>query len=139
MKTFIILITLFYFCSCHSLKEQVKQENLYTTDIYAREVKGWQQQILKDTAHRYWSFFTDSTFYFHPDSGLWGNGGYMHFEDRLLSNKYHYIGASLRDSNLSTVEHIEIDKISYPKKSIEWQYLVVILLFVVGIGWLLKR
>ena len=45
-------------------------KTLYQGRIISRQL--FRQQ---DSTNRYWMFRTDTTFYFHPDSGLYAQGG----------------------------------------------------------------
>lgn len=70
----LVIIVVVISCSVFQGKKQLEEKS---TKIY----RQYEQQNLQfhqkqqDSLSSYWYFSTDSTFSFHPDSGLWARGG----------------------------------------------------------------
>lgn len=87
MKNSIIitLVTLFTFSSCRTLKEKTEQQQSMLQKKYT-ETQSRQAAMSQwwDSTGRYWSFITDSAFYYHPDSGLYAARGIMSMSESNL-------------------------------------------------------
>ncbi len=140
MKTIIILITLvpifeiLTLYSCGTSKGRFRQEKSYEQLANTSEISRQQQYLIKDANHRYWSIFTDSIFYFHPDSGLWADGGYMRFEDKIVADRYYQESANHKDSLFRIIAQSEIEEMKWWKSHSMWSvYMGAIIIFGIGI------
>ncbi|ERJ57441.1 hypothetical protein [Sphingobacterium paucimobilis] len=71
------------FASCRTSKES--RQNIAHDQQIERQVAAsmtWAQYAGRDSASRYWMFLSDSSFYFHPDEGLWGRSGKVAYIER---------------------------------------------------------
>lgn len=146
MKTIIIRITLvpifgiLTLYSCSTSKRRYRQERSYEQLANTSEISRQQQYLIKDANRRYWSIFTDSIFYFHPDSGLWARGGYMSFEDKISADKYYHESSNHRDSIFRTIAHSETEELKWRKGQSIWiVYLGVIIIFGIGITIFIRK
>ncbi|TJZ53749.1 hypothetical protein FAZ15_17135 [Sphingobacterium olei] len=82
MKCTYLLVFLWLVASCGMQKTTVQREQ---TNAALSESTWWtaedRQQQVTDSARRMWSFYADSVFYFHPDSGLSAYNGWVQYQD----------------------------------------------------------
>jgi len=89
-KRSVFLIVFLLFCSCKlyqsERKEALREEQ--TQSKYKQQLDIWYSGQ-RDSQSRHWLFLTDSSFRFHPDSGLIGQKGqFAMLESQLkISNK----------------------------------------------------
>ncbi|WP_448137056.1 hypothetical protein [Sphingobacterium siyangense] len=103
------MISIFVVISCSVLQGK-KQLEEKSTKIYSQyEQQNLQfHQKQQDRLSSYWYFSTDSTFWFHPDSGLWAKSGkiFAHLsniksaEENLQLQKTNRKEASTSDSRV---------------------------------------
>ncbi len=137
-KLFIICLSLLVVCySCRSKRETIKiahEEMLSENRIQGST--SWMGFDTKDEVSRYWMFLSDSSFYFHPDEGLWGQVGKVayiereSFEKKQSNLNIAYDSLSVEDSKLQS--DIRSTSIRYPSRS--WWWLLSIP--IVMVGWL---
>ncbi|MBE8721575.1 hypothetical protein [Sphingobacterium pedocola] len=78
--TYIYLIVLCVGCRSVRQKQEVQQKAA-SANIQWQLMEQHQRIGYVDSQDRHWSFWTDSLFYFHPDSGLSAYGGTMKYRD----------------------------------------------------------
>lgn len=62
--------------ACRSTKFKREQFSADRQDSYVEsQNRQWELFDYMDSTGRYWYLKTDSAFYYHPDSGLWGKQG----------------------------------------------------------------
>ncbi|GEM_PF-2539462 len=74
--------------ACRSTKE--RRSETYRQDAISDVVtfaRARQQQISVDSSQQMWSFYSDSAFTFHPDTGLRALSGYLLFAQTALQAK----------------------------------------------------
>lgn len=123
--------------SCRSKRETIKtvqQEVLSETRVGTSA--SWMQFDDKGSASRYWMFLSDSSFYFRPDEGLWGQSGKVayiereSFEKKWSNLDIIYDSLAVEDSKLQS--DIRSTSIRYPSRSWWWLLSVPIVM----VGWL---
>ncbi|MBL1407530.1 hypothetical protein [Sphingobacterium faecale] len=139
MLIFLTAFTGISFYGCRSSKEKLKKTILHTDDRYTFERREWQQDVLEDTTYRYWSFLTDSTFFFHPDSGLWASRGTVYMEDQSAFRRYHNYDASQANRAIHVQEQLNTQKGSKVSYSIWKIILPGIAVIMVVLFFLLKK
>ncbi|WP_437918083.1 hypothetical protein [Sphingobacterium sp. LRF_L2] len=78
MKTITITLIIILLFSCRTYKEKVQQESRSTTlTEESKTVQHRYQWLQQDSQNRQWYFWTDSTFTYHPDSGLRATSGFI--------------------------------------------------------------
>ena len=137
IRCFFVLAVL---CGCKINKEKTEQQYFERQQAYS----NFQQRQLADfrimdSIGRYWTFSTDSLFYYHPDSGLRGSRGELSlWEDKLHKQSWTLAVDSNRVESTDQ-EQYRIWKQYYRKvKDSKWMMTVSTLL-VLGIGFLLYR
>ncbi|WP_313188017.1 hypothetical protein [Sphingobacterium siyangense] len=105
----LLMISIFVVISCSVLQGK-KQLEEKSTKIYSQyEQQNLQfHQKQQDRLSSYWYFSTDSTFWFHPDSGLWAKSGkiFAHLsniksaEENLQLRQANSEAASVSDSRV---------------------------------------
>ncbi|TDQ78155.1 hypothetical protein [Sphingobacterium yanglingense] len=101
---------------------------------------SWLQFNNLDSTHRYWYYTGDSTFFFHPDFGLWGHSGQITYIEQKRSETNRKQLLSQYDS-LSTVKaKIQLDSYkiwtSYLMRNWIWFLLLPIL---TAVYWMYKK
>lgn len=122
----IILLTL----SCRISKHRLEEKRA-TQEVFRSESQEWQQYLQQDSTVRYWYFGSDTVFYFHPDSGIWAQSGWLYAEEQSVHKSERQFHVSDRDSaalqqHSSTAEERTIIKSPFPR--------YVSLIVVLGIG-----
>ncbi len=85
MKTkilYILHLILLYGCKIN--KE--KSERIHTDNHSQGSLEtstSWRQFNSHDSSYRYWFYTGDSSFYFHPDAGLWSHSGQLIYGEKL--------------------------------------------------------
>src|SRR5690606_36870631 len=95
MKHYIIVTIVLLACSCRSIQQ--RSSNMLHSDrtTYQDRITAGQLFRQQDSSNRYWSFRTDTTFYFHPDSGLYAKGGKLWLQE---IQQYGSFGQQIYDS-----------------------------------------
>lgn len=82
MKHILISFMLIGLISCRSYREKTRQENSWVNLAESsRSMRYGFQYLEKDSQNRTWYFVTDSILSFHPDYGLFSNGGQLHIRE----------------------------------------------------------
>ncbi|WP_437918769.1 hypothetical protein [Sphingobacterium sp. LRF_L2] len=84
MKTITITLIILLLLSCRTYKEKVQQEsrsNALTEE--SKTVQHTYQWMQKDSLNRRWFFWTDTSFTYHPDSGLRAASGHLWMEESV--------------------------------------------------------
>lgn len=82
MKHFITLIAaLLLIYGCRTIRDRHTTMEHYTGYQSQQSAVYWSHY---DSTARYWRFQSDSPFYYHPDAGLYGNGGWLSVSERQL-------------------------------------------------------
>ncbi|MDR2285219.1 MAG: hypothetical protein LBE37_18550 [Sphingobacterium sp.] len=125
----IIIFTLLSF-SCRTSKHHLEEQKA-VQQVHVSEAQEWQQYLAQDSTKRYWHFASDSMFYFHPDSGLWAQGGWLYAEELSARTREQQSGISYRDSVGSQQHSSSTEQTTTRKKQLPWYIYVIVLL---GIG-----
>ncbi|MDR0265374.1 MAG: hypothetical protein LBJ04_19315 [Sphingobacterium sp.] len=107
-------------------EEQIRSNYHQQADVLYRR--------LKDSQSRYWYFWTDGGFRFHPDSGLIGQGGQLAMlESKVKTSAKNELSTNSSDNRQQTKYKLRSDKRS------AWQvpnlWLVGFVLAAVTIAW----
>lgn len=135
-----VIISLMLIFSCRTVKEKNEQFNYQREQTYT----NWQRQQaqgfqISDSTGRYWSFRTDSAFYYHPDSGLRAlSGALVLWEKSLLKQVW---SSKLDSSRTEVLTHEKLNTWSrYYRKVKDSKWTVVIgILLMLGCTWFLCR
>lgn len=127
--TLIALIPLLYL-SCRMSKHRLEEQKA-VQQIRVSESQEWQQHLARDNTKRYWHFASDSAFYFHPDSGLWAQGGWLYAEEQSTHTRRQQSGISHRDSAAIKQHSSRTEQTTIRKNQLPWYIYVIALL---GIG-----
>lgn len=80
---FIFILVLLVACGCKIKKEKSEmmraegqQQSNLQTNI------SWMDFNSVESSYRIWRFISDTSFYFHPDEGLWGQSGKIAYSER---------------------------------------------------------
>lgn len=80
--------------ACRSIKLQREQFSTDRQQSYAAWQNGQSEVFdFTDSTGRYWYLNTDSAFYYHPDSGLWGKQGAMAIWESSVQREKHAVQA----------------------------------------------
>lgn len=83
LVSFCVLL-IYYGCKVN----QEKSERLHTDSRSQSSLEAntaWMQFKSQDSSYRYWYYTSDSSFYFHPDEGLWGQSGRVLYREQKRS------------------------------------------------------
>ena len=82
-NTFIILLTIILsLLGCRTIQDRSTASNSVQQHSSQSTTFEWDYS---DSAGRYWHYQTDSVLYFHPDVGLYGQGGWLTVSERKVS------------------------------------------------------
>ena len=97
------IFTFFTTCIILSCRTTKEKSELLRMNTKAQSVSStntsWMQLNRQDSTHSYWHYISDSTFFFHPDSGLWSHSGELIYMSRGV-NKREESGADYSLQNL---------------------------------------
>ncbi|WP_270089150.1 hypothetical protein [Sphingobacterium sp. SYP-B4668] len=96
-------LLIFVFSFCRSAKERQQHERYNTQALAVSGQQSWLQYVDRDSSARYWSVMTDSPFFFHPDMGLWAQGGRVQANEHTIHQHQRQWNTSARDST----QHVE--------------------------------
>ncbi len=82
----ITLISFFTFSSCRTVKQKTSTQESMIQKQYT-ETQSRQAAVSQwwDSTGRYWSFNSDSAFYYHPDSGLYAGSGTLSVSENKIT------------------------------------------------------
>ncbi|MCS4163769.1 MULTISPECIES: hypothetical protein [unclassified Sphingobacterium] len=134
-KRLLFFIVFLFFCSCKLYrnrgKEDQREERIQSH--YKRQVDVVYKE-LKDSQSRYWHFWTNSSFRFHPDSGLIGqNGQLAMLESKVNTRAKNELSTSSSDSYMQTKYVLSTDKRS--AWAVPKLWLIGFVLVAVAITW----
>lgn len=129
MKYIFIIFALITF-SCRMSKHRLEDQQA-RQQVRISESQEWQQYLQQDSTKRYWHFASDSVFYFHPDSGLWAQGGRLYAQEQSVQEKRLLSNINHRDSATSQQYSSKTEQKTPRKQRLPW-YIYVIALFGIG-------
>lgn len=98
---------------------------------------SWVQLMGSDSTSRYWSFTSDSSFFFHPDYGLRGLSGSVSYIERnaaeIKSTQWKAAYDSVGREHSDMQHDAQISWTRYVGRN--WYWLLLITAIVVGIYW----
>lgn len=137
--TLMTLFTLFTFCSCRTRKEKTEQQQSMFQKKYT-ETQSRKAAMSQwwDSTGRYWSFITDSAFYYHPDSGLYAARGIISMSESNLQ-------VERQELLLDSIHTVVTQQESYSSwrtyyrrlRDSKWAILIITVLLI-GCGFLLR-
>lgn len=83
-NTSIILITAVSLLGCRTVKDHSEAYQRYETIEKRQSTLQWNQY---DSTGLYWHFQSDSPFYYHPQSGLYGWGGRLIVGEKRVQHR----------------------------------------------------
>lgn len=136
----LFMLTFMALCGCKARKQ------VRTIDRVERQAEeriegrtSWMQMIGRDSTSRYWTFTSDSSFYFHPAAGLWaGSGQIAYGEQRVIQQQAAGVEHSYDSSSMdsSKVERRTDSKTSgTPSLGRVWLLLIVPVLLLIYWRW----
>ena len=131
MKTKILYILHLLICSACKINKE-KSERLHTDRRSQGSLEtstAWTQFNSQDSSYRYWHYTGDSSFFFHPDLGLWSRSGQLAYGEQAAVRTHSQGAIRSYDSmgyqsNKARVE-THRKKGSYPLSV--WAWLLVII------------
>ncbi|MBL1409080.1 hypothetical protein [Sphingobacterium faecale] len=140
-RVFISFLTLILcLLSCRTSKES--RQNIAHDLQIERKVAAsvlWMRYVGRDSTSRYWTFLSDSSFYFHPDEGLWGRAGKLAYIEQkgveIMSGKLDmgYDSLGTMDSRIQSDSRNTATRHSIRR----WLWLLFIPLVI--IGWVYRK
>ncbi|WP_293939376.1 hypothetical protein [Sphingobacterium sp. UBA5996] len=134
-KRLFFSIVFLLFCSCKLYQSERKEalQEEQTQSKYKQQLDIWYSGQ-RDSQSRHWLFLTDSSFRFHPDSGLFGrNGQLAMLESNVITSE------SMEISTNSSNSHTQRLHEARSEKSNVWAafnlWIIVFVLVAVLIGW----
>lgn len=125
-------------CGCRVNKE--KSERLHVDSQSQSRLEAsasWVQVNSQDSSYRYWYFSGDSSFFFHPDQGLWSRSGQIVYgEQRALKQQVAAVEHSydsLGSESDQVQQQTHTKKTTYPLYS--WLWALAIIPIVVVFYW----
>ncbi|UQA73979.1 hypothetical protein K2F45_19500 [Sphingobacterium siyangense] len=111
-KRLLFFIVFLFFSSCKlyqsGKKEDHREERIRSNYNQQADVL---YSRLKDSQSRYWLFWTDSNFSFHPDSGLIGHRGQLAMlESKVNTGTKNKLSINSSDSFLQTQHKLNTEK-----------------------------
>lgn len=137
MISFLLLII----CGCKVNKEKSELQHTARQSQSRLETStSWGQFNSQDSSYRYWHYTGDSSFFFHPDLGLWSRSGQIAYgEQRALQLRVtgitlHY--DSLGEESNKAQSQTQVKIVSSPKSSlIVWLLVIIPLIFATYFYW----
>lgn len=131
--TLVPILGIFTIISCRTSKHRLEEQKA-SQQIRLSASQEWQQYLQQDSTKRYWHFASDSAFYFHPDSGLWAQRGWLYAKEQSASKSKLQSNVSHRDS-LSNQQHSSrTEQTTIRKNQLPWYIYVIALLGIGSIG-----
>ncbi|MDR6734491.1 hypothetical protein [Sphingobacterium sp. 2149] len=130
---FLMIFPLLYSCKLYQSELKEAQREEQTQSNYKQQLDIWYRG-LSDSQSRYWLFWTDSSFRFHPDSGLIGQKGQL----AMLESQVR-ISAKQEASTKSSASRIQMLKQQSTEKWSAWAALnlriIGLLLVAFALAW----
>jgi len=107
---FLMIFPLLYSCKLYQSerKEALREEQ--TQSNYKQQLDIWYSGQ-RDSQSRYWYFWTDSSFRFHPDSGLVGrNGQLAMLESNAITSESMEISTNSSNSHTQRLHDTSTEK-----------------------------
>jgi len=128
-----MIFPLLYSCKLYQSELKEAQREEQTQSNYKQQLDIWYRG-LSDSQSRYWLFWTDSSFRFHPDSGLIGQKGQL----AMLESQVR-ISAKQEASTKSSASRIQMLKQQSTEKWSAWAvpnlWLIGLLLVAFALAW----
>ncbi|ERJ57700.1 hypothetical protein M472_02865 [Sphingobacterium paucimobilis HER1398] len=102
--------------------------------VHRSESQEWQQYLQQDSTIRYWHFASDSIFYFHPDRGLWGQGGTLYYEEQSAHTHEQKTNISVSNSTVIQQHSSKTQQKTIRKKQLPWYIYLIMLLGLGSLG-----
>jgi len=109
---FIFGIGLLLLGSCKLYQQKNREESLSSASEWQRDelVRQWQRSQ-QDSLSRYWLFWSDSSFRFHPDSGLLGHSGkLLLLESKVTAKAEKKLAAKVSEQHQQRLQKSTTDK-----------------------------
>ncbi|TDQ79726.1 hypothetical protein [Sphingobacterium yanglingense] len=125
---YFLLLTVCFGCKVNKEKSERLQEDRQAQSR-VESITSWMQFNSNDSSYRYWHYKGDSSFFFHPDLGLWSRSGQIAYgEQRALKRQTTTVDHSydsIGTENNKTESLTSSKKDSYPLSV--WPWLLVII------------
>lgn len=139
-RLIIILIPIlgisFSFFGCRTFKHKSKQTEYNKEQTFSNwRIQQEDKLHYVDSSGRYWFFHSDTTFYFHPDSGLLAGRGNLSFWEQQRKAEYRSSSTDSSHNKQSVIEKYSVWE-KYVKRAKEsyWLWLTgIFLLLVIGV------
>ncbi|WP_454879789.1 hypothetical protein [Sphingobacterium detergens] len=131
-----IMAALYVLGSC-KLYQQKNKEELQSSGMFVQKkelAQGWYS-LQRDSFSRSWYFWTDSSFRFHPDSGLAGGAGALLVKESRGNNR----GLEQRINRTTELSEQQKDRLKKTKNSYSAVDYLWIILFVLAMLVFLMR
>jgi hypothetical protein len=142
MNNKIIVLCAFAICyGCRINKE--KSERIHTDNHSQGSLEtstSWTQFNSWDSSYRYWHYTGDSTFFFHPDLGLWSHSGQLIYGEKLAVQRqetaitHNYDSLGVENNRTASLIKVKTDR----KRLSGWLWLWSVIP-VLAVYWLCRR
>ncbi|RKF41956.1 hypothetical protein BCY89_00110 [Sphingobacterium siyangense] len=138
-----LLSTLLMQVSCKLYQQQDREEQYLIKGLWKHnEQANLLYNLRRDSFSRYWYFSSDSSFRFHPDSGLIGKGGELLMQQSgVKTSLRNSISTTVNDTSLKTAQKSKSDRRSRLSIPQLWLigFIAVLLFGWWKLRWLVKR
>jgi hypothetical protein len=125
---------------CRTVREQQEIQNQTASANMQWQLQEQHQGIrYLDSQGRHWSFWSDSLFYFHPDSGLSAYSGTMQYRDVYQRNWDWQVQHLTKDSVTESNERTSVYSWIKTDTRTKFRIGIILVLFVVGGGYWFYR
>lgn len=130
MHTKIVFFWMVYLLLCSSCR--LFQQRNRSDQLTVGYSKGYRQQLdridelRRDSQFRYWYFWTDSSFYLHPDKGLTGEAGLVLMqESKVGTAETRRNTADVAGHAIKNERHVASEKRRQPLVGYVWMVLIL--------------
>lgn len=136
---YFLLLTVCFGCKVNKEKSERLQEDRQAQSR-VESITSWMQFNSNDSSYRYWHYKGDSSFFFHPDLGLWSRSGQIAYGEqsalklRVTGITQHY--DSLGEESNKAQSQTQVKIVSSPKSSlIVWLLIIIPMLLLMYALW----
>lgn len=134
-----LLIGLIVLVSCrlYQNKNREQKQSSSSDRVYMIQ-RRQQQQWNRDSLSRYWYFWTDSNFRFHPDSGLTGQRGRLFMQE----SKSNMMASKSLSTNVNELSAEKVQKSTADKRrslSAPDLWFIGLIVILLSMGWKFRK
>ncbi|MFD2554734.1 hypothetical protein [Sphingobacterium tabacisoli] len=133
---YFLLLTVCFGCKVNKEKSERLQEDRQARSSL-ESTTSWTQFNSQDSSLRYWYYRGDSTFFFHPDLGLWSRSGELAYSEqravqrRVTGIAQHYDYDSLGTESNKIASQSNSKMSGSPVKGWLWFLVLILVAFLI--------